>query len=505
MPNGELKRITALPAKVRATRVAETPTRGVASAHGQPSNDCWPPMAEAIPHMIWVTRADGTVEYLNRRGAEFLGIEAKDMHGWPWIRLVHPDDVASVRVTWEHALRDTSDYELDYRVRRADATYRWVEARGTPMRTSDGTSVRWLGTWIDVDDCRRAQEELRQAKERTAEALTLLETMQANAPMGFAFVDREFRYVRVNEMLAAINGRSVEEHLGRTVVEVVPDLWPQIGSVYDRVLKTGEPVMNIELSGETPAYPEQVHDWLTSFYPVRLGGEVMGIGVIVLDITERKRAEEFRAVVLDNMLEGLYIVDGDGRLMHMNQSASKMLGWSEGELRGKVMHDAVHYQRADGTPISPDECALQQMRAGRQPARLSGEAFTRRDGSIFPVAYSLAPIRSASGRPGIVVVFRDVTEEATEHAAIQRELATLSWIGRIRDALDENRFVLLAQPIVPLGGGERSVELLLRMVGHDGELVMPGSFLPVAEKYALIGEIDRWVTTEAIRLAGGGL
>ena len=358
---------------------------------------------------------------------------------------------------------------------------------------------------VPPDDGRVALEDLRQAKHRTAEALTLLETMQANVPIGFAFVDREFRYVRVNEMLAAINGRSVEEHLGRTVVEVVPDLWPQIGSVYDRVLKTGEPVMNIELSGETSAYPEQVHDWLTSFYPVRLGGEVMGIGVIVLDVTERKRAEEFRAVVLDNMLEGLYVVDGDGRLTHMNQSASKMLGWSEGELRGKMMHDAVHYQQVDGTPISPDECALQQMRAGDQPARLPGEAFTRRDGSIFPVAYSLAPIRLASGLPGIVVVFRDVTDEATEQAAIRRELAALSWIGRIRDALDEDRFVLLAQPIVPLGGGKRSVELLLRMVGHHGELVMPGSFLPVAEKYGLIGEIDRWVTTEAIRLAGGGL
>jgi PAS domain S-box-containing protein len=358
---------------------------------------------------------------------------------------------------------------------------------------------------VRPDDDRVALEDLRQAKQRTAEALTLLETMQANAPMGFAFVDREFRYLRVNEILAAINGRSVEEHLGRTVVEVVPDLWPQIGSVYDRVLKTGEPAVNIELSGETSAYPEQVRDWLTSFYPVRLGGEVMGIGVIVLDITERKRAEEFRAVVLDNMLEGLCVVDGDGRLTHMNQSASKMLGWSEGELRGKVMHDVVHYQQADGTPISLDECALQQMRGGAHPARLSGEAFTRSDGSIFPVTYSLAPIRSASGRPGIVVVFRDVTEEATEQAAIRRQLAALSWIGRIRDALDEDRFVLLAQPIVPLGGGERSVELLLRMVGHDGELVMPGSFLPVAEKYGLIGEIDRWVTTEAIRLAGGGL
>jgi EAL domain-containing protein (putative c-di-GMP-specific phosphodiesterase class I) len=77
-------------------------------------------------------------------------------------------------------------------------------------------------------------------------------------------------------------------------------------------------------------------------------------------------------------------------------------------------------------------------------------------------------------------------------------------VGRVREALDEGRFVLYSQPIVPLNGGTGSEELLLRMLGRDGEIIPPGTFLPVAEKYGLVGEIDRWVVGQAARLATSG-
>lgn len=80
----------------------------------------------------------------------------------------------------------------------------------------------------------------------------------------------------------------------------------------------------------------------------------------------------------------------------------------------------------------------------------------------------------------------------------------LAWEARIRLALDENRFILHAQPIQTLaGGGVVHYELLLRMVGEDGALILPGAFLDVAEKFGQIREIDRWVVTHAIRLSAG--
>jgi EAL domain-containing protein (putative c-di-GMP-specific phosphodiesterase class I) len=103
-----------------------------------------------------------------------------------------------------------------------------------------------------------------------------------------------------------------------------------------------------------------------------------------------------------------------------------------------------------------------------------------------------------------VIVFRDTTEERAEHDRGRRELDALTWVGRTRDALDEQRLVLYGQPIVALDGTPHSEELLLRMIGRDGGVILPGAFLPVAEKYGLIAEIDQWVIGQAIALAATG-
>jgi EAL domain-containing protein (putative c-di-GMP-specific phosphodiesterase class I) len=120
------------------------------------------------------------------------------------------------------------------------------------------------------------------------------------------------------------------------------------------------------------------------------------------------------------------------------------------------------------------------------------------------VSCSAAPLLEGTSNRGAVVVFRDTTEETEERTRIQRELQALTWVGRIREAIDEDRLVLYSQPIVPLSGGEAGEELLLRMVDRKGDTIPPGTFLPVAEKYGLVGEIDQWVVPEAIRLAATG-
>ena len=77
--------------------------------------------------------------------------------------------------------------------------------------------------------------------------------------------------------------------------------------------------------------------------------EIIGVGVVVHDITERVRAEGFRSAVMSQVADGVYTQDRDGRLMYMNSAASKMLGWTESELRGKYMHEVVHFQ----SPTAP--------------------------------------------------------------------------------------------------------------------------------------------------------
>ena len=461
-------------------------------------------VADSIPAMVWRATPDGSIEYLNRQGIEYTGLPADAGNGRDWPSLLHPDDAEGVRRTWEHAVRAETPYESECRIRRADGDFRWHLVRAHPVHAGNAGVVGWVGIAENIDAHKRSGEQLQSSERLLAEALAQLEMLQSAAPIGFGFADRELRMVRLNQRLAAVNGAPLEEQLGLPIGEIVPKIWPQLEPVLRRVLELGEPTINLEVRGETAEEPGRVHHWLANYYPVRVETEIIGVGVVVVDITERVADEEFRSAVIDNMVEGLYALDGEGCLTFMNRAASMMLGWTEDELRGKPMHPAVHFQKADGTPVPAGECSLLKVRGQTHPSRVTDDAFTRKDGSILPVAYSAAPLRVATAAQGVVVVFRDISDEKDEAARALRELSALSWVGRIRDALNEDRFVLYAQPIFPLNGGHRRDELLLRMIGSSGEVISPGSFLPVAEKYSLIAEIDRWVVTQAVRLAATG-
>lgn len=112
------------------------------------------------------------------------------------------------------------------------------------------------------------------------------------APAGLAILDSQLRYVQINETLARMNGRPVGQHVGRTIHDVAPRLAPVIEPIFQRVLATGEPVLNIELSGEAPNAPGELQHRAASFFPIRdRAGSLWGVGVIAVDVTDRKRAE----------------------------------------------------------------------------------------------------------------------------------------------------------------------------------------------------------------------
>jgi PAS domain S-box-containing protein len=458
---------------------------------------------DSVPHVVWTASADGVTMSLNPRGIAYTGPRLASACDGGWLNATHPDDLELARDAWEEAVAAGTEYAIECRFRRFDGVYRWHSFRAEPVRGSDGKVDFWIGTATDIDDQRSLELSLRQSEREAVQALSFLETIGDAAPVGFKLVDHDLRIVRINKRLADIDGRTVSEQIGRTVAEAVPDLWPELEDVYRRAL-AGEHVSNILLSRTSVDRPIRVAHFLASFYPVRVAGEIIGVGNVVVDITERKEAMAFRQIVMDNMAEGLYTLDAEGLVTSVNPAAARMLGWSEEELLGQPMHETIHFQDADHRPIPAEECSLREVRILGRTLRSSDATFTRKDGTTFPVAFSSAPLQSEATIDGVVVVFRDVTEEKREEEALRRELAALSWVGRIRGALDENRFVLYSQPIVPLGRAHPAEEILLRMVDRDGELVLPCEFLPAAEKYGLIGEIDRWVVGRSVELAAQG-
>lgn len=206
------------------------------------------------------------------------------------------------------------------------------------------------------------------------------------------------------------------------------------------------------------------------------------------------------------MVEGMYVVDRDGNIRFINDAAADMLGWGRSQLVGLNAHEAFHSRRPDGTAYPISECPVAICSRNLRPIEGVRESFLRRDGSRLGVIISAAPFEVGDETAGTVVIFEDADKLIAEETRIERELAELSWVGRVRDALAEDRFVLYAQPIVEADSGEIvQHELLLRLRLPDDTIVPPGEFLPPAEKYGLMADIDKWVAGQAAAIAARGI
>jgi PAS domain S-box-containing protein len=139
----------------------------------------------------------------------------------------------------------------------------------------------------------------RAARADAEESKALVDGLFENAPVGIAFLDPALRYVRVNPVLAEMNGVPAAAHVGRTQREIVPDIpFEEIEAAYRDVLRTGAPLIDVEIAGVTPAAPGRRRIWLASWYPVRTGQAVIGIGALVREVTGERQAQEFQRNVL---------------------------------------------------------------------------------------------------------------------------------------------------------------------------------------------------------------
>lgn len=146
----------------------------------------------------------------------------------------------------------------------------------------------------DSDDCQSIQARLDASEVRARERLAELEAIYCTAPVGLCVIDRDFRFLRMNERLAKANGRSADEHIGRTVREMVPDLADQAEAMLRRAFETGEPIENLEIEGETPAQPGMKRVWRENWIPLRDAetGQVFGVNIVAVEVTEEKRNQK---------------------------------------------------------------------------------------------------------------------------------------------------------------------------------------------------------------------
>jgi len=169
----------------------------------------------------------------------------------------------------------------------------------------------WIVT-ILVLRHRHAQEVMRVNERVANERLAQLNTIYASAPAGLCFVDRDLRYVSINNALAELSGKSPDYFIGKTVREAVPELADAVEAHYRRVIETGQPVVDEEVQGTHPIRRKERSHWLCSYYPVHNDtGQLLGVNVAVRDVTRRKQAEADTLFLLD-LGEGIrFAADAD--------------------------------------------------------------------------------------------------------------------------------------------------------------------------------------------------
>jgi len=267
------------------------------------------------------------------------------------------------------------------------------------------------------------------------------------APAGLAILDRELCYRQLNETLALMNGRSVAEHLGKPVREVLPAIAPTLEPLLGRILETGEPALNIEVAGETPAQPGITRFWRASYFPLASDG----IGAIVVEDTARRHAEralrrsgaDYRAIV-EQATYGIYRSSLEGRFLKVNPALVAMLGYdNEAQVLALDLGRDVYVDAAQ---------RARNIELARTLERISGVQvqWKRRDGHHITVRLSGRAVRSEGGGDlkGFEMMAEDVTEQRTLERALQ-QAQKMETIGRLTSGIahDFNNLltVILAQ------------------------------------------------------------
>jgi PAS domain S-box-containing protein len=333
------------------------------------------------------------------------------------VALIHPDD----REPIEQALRaylagETPEYQVEFRARHRDGSYRWILSRGVVVRDDAGRPVRFVGTRIDITERKEAEDALRESEARFRAFID-------HATDAF-FLNNwpEARFADVNHQACESLGYTRDELIGKSPLDISPDVTPAMIERHRARLDAGETV-TFEIRNrrkDGSLFPVEVR-----LRSITVEGRPYGLA-LARDMTERKKAEDalrqseerFRGT-FENAGVGIAHTDFEGRWLRLNEKLCAIVGYTREELLHKTFQDITY---PDDLPASLDHVA--RLRRGEFPSYSLEKRYVRKDGTPVWVDLSVSLQRDAAGTPAYMI-------------AIMQDISQRKWLeGELRRAIE---------------------------------------------------------------------
>jgi diguanylate cyclase (GGDEF)-like protein/PAS domain S-box-containing protein len=496
-------------------------------------------LAEHAGDVLATIAANGTIEEISEGCRDLLGAPAAAIAGTRAADLVHPGDSTTLVSAMQRLAHHDERVAITVRLRRADSSWRWADLQLLAVR--DGAAL------VEVHATIRDVHARAEAERAKADAEARFRTAFEEAPIGMAIASIDGRFLQVNRALSAITGREQEELEGTPIVRL---LHPEDRDDEAEALARLARGVGSSVRGERRwlhAAGKIVWASLNATLVRDAAGVPQHVLLQVQDVTERRRYEsELRYLADHDPLTGLlnrraFARALEGHLEHVQRYGATGAAMVLDLDHFKNINDTLGHGTGDELIVALAGALREELGERVAIARLGGDelALLIPDGDVEAIATEVLDIvrrqrvpspsgrlRSVSGSIGVagfdesgltaedVLANADLAMYEAKDAGRDRFVAyraaadasgrldgRVSWPDIIRDGLDEDRFVLQAQPIMNLATGDTGqFELLLRLRDPFGELIAPAAFLPAAERYDLIGAIDRWVVSRSIAM-----
>jgi PAS domain S-box-containing protein len=419
-------------------------------------------IVDSIPGFVAVFTPGGEVEFVNRPILEYFGKTLEELKHWGTGGMTHPEDLPRVAELFTHSIVSGDPFEFEVRARRFDGVYRWFQSRGFPLRDTNGQIVRWYNLLIDIDERKRAEQELRRSEARKTAILD-------SALECIVTIDHEGCITEFNPAAERTFGYRQDEVLGRQLADVIipPALRARHRQGFARYLATGEARVlgrRIEMTAvraDGSEFPTEL-----AITRIPLDGPPSFTGYM-RDITERKRSEEELRRSEAFLAEGQQL----SRVGSFSwRVATDEITWSEQLYRiFEIDRDVRVTFEVIGTRVHPEDLSgftEQIERSRRDGSDVQLEIRLQMPDRTVKYVHIVAHCRDDSGQREYIGAVQDVTRRRRSEEALAKVRSELAYVSRAT-SLGVLTASIAHEINQPLAGIITNASTCLRMLGAD--------------------------------------